>query len=207
MHAVYSGHKLHSLIRDVLWPVLRESNPATAYDSIDDWLDRLGWQDCFKCACDCVDADAGATLPPYELLQPNGYTICCPDEAPAGLTLAVKRGVIIALYRLQHGIIANLDSINFVISSLGAKLTPDFAAMPDPCCNQVFTICQTSDAIPAVTPTDCNIQKSNDNPTVQAWWPLTCDGIGDNRRIYPGVLAAECIVRSILGASVKINRC
>lgn len=208
LHAIYSAHKLRALLLSGVWPQLREANPATAYDTLDDWLERLGWEDCFKCACGCVDADGGQTLPPFQLLMPDGRTICCPDEAPAELTRAVKKGIVLALWRLRLGIVPTLDAINFVISSLGAELVPDTQTDPTPCCRPQFIIRPTADTLPCATLEPCPRPRELPPPcTVQAYWLLTCNGDGDNRRIYPGVLAAECIVRSILSDRlVTINR-
>lgn len=193
-----------------VWPQLREANPATAYSTLDDWLDRLGWEDCYRCACDCVDPDAGEDRPPFELITPDGRRICCPSEATPELERAVKRGIVLALWRLRLGIVPNLDAINFVISSLGAYIEPvtilDECGQSQSCCRPTFRIFPTSDTLP------CALEKSCPRPVldpapcasgpcechVTAYWELDCDGAGDGRRIYPGVLAAECIVRSIL---------
>ena len=194
-YAGQAGLHLHMLLREALWPAIRESHPATAFDTLDDWLDRLGWQDCFRCACDCIDYDRGEGRPPYELIQSDGRSICCPSEAPEGLTQAVKKNIVIALWRLRLGIIANLDSINFVIEPLGAHLAPD-PETEDGCCVPAFILSPISDSIAAACLIEC--PRGEPCPAVQAYWLLNCDGAGDDRRIYPGILAAECIVRSIL---------
>jgi hypothetical protein len=196
-YAVTAARHLHYALQTALWTTLRESDPFTAVDTLDDWLERLGWQDCFRCACGCVDLDAGETLAPYELLQPDGTTICCPSAAPVGLSEAVKRATVIALWRLRLGIIPNLDSINFVIASLGAKLVPA-VAQAAACCRPGLDLISTAETLPGVAYAPCPRDGSAEPDPVKAWWTLSCDGQGDGRRIYPGLLAAECIVRSIL---------
>ena len=197
-HAAYIAQLLHMGLMAALWPAIRESSPATAYDTLDEWLDRLGWQHCFKCACECVDDPSD--LPPFQLLQPGGSTICCPDEAPEGLTRAVKRGIAVALWRLRLGVIRNLDSINFIISPLGASVT---AEMVDGA--PKLTICNDGDLIAGACADMCLGEPC---PSVQSYWLLTCDGAGDNRRIYPGVLAAQCIVRSLISnRQITLTRC
>ena len=219
-HAVYSAHKLHHYLFGALWPALRESDPATAYDTLDSWLDRYGWQDCWKCGCDCED-DPGSAAP-FDLIFPDGRRICCPSEAPAGLDMAVKKGVVIALHRLRLGITPNIASINFVISSLGAMIEPDLAAVNsgEPCCNPSFVLSPTGFEIPAACLVECP-RTTGDAPigaatdcwgmpcchAVKSYWNLDCDGEGDGRAIFPGVLAAHCIVRSLLpDPSIRIRR-
>ena len=42
---------------------------------------------------------------------------------------------------------------------------------------------------------------------MQAYWELDCDGFGDGRRIYPGMLAAQCIVLSLTASrGVSVTR-
>lgn len=198
LHAAFTAQQLYSRLMLGLWPALRESNPFTAYDTLDEWLDRLGWHHCFKCACECVD-DA-SELPPFQLLLANGQTLCCPDEAPLGLTNAVKKGIVAALWRLRLGTTLNLDAINFVISSLGAQVDCSVVdGVPS------LTVCAVSDYLPAACKDEC-IRESC--PDVQAYWELGCDGEGDGRKIYPGVLAAQCIVLAMIAdRNIKLTRC
>jgi hypothetical protein len=198
LHAVYVAQLLHLHLMAGLWPAVRESNPATAYDTLDEWLERLGWQNCFKCACECIDDPS--ELPPFQLLQPDGSTVCCPDEAPAGLTRAVKRGIAVALWRLRLGVIRNIDSINFVLSSLSAEVTVvRVDGQPK------LTVCNVGDTIAGACADMCLRETC---APVQSYWLLGCNGVGDNRRIYPGVLAAQCIVRSLISnRQITLTRC
>ena len=50
-HAIYAAKRLHATLMSALWPALRESDPATAYDTLDEWLDRCG-------GCDSGDGAA-----------------------------------------------------------------------------------------------------------------------------------------------------
>lgn len=110
-HAVYSARKLWSFLRMFLQPVVQESSPFTAVDAMDFWLEALGWSDCTAC-------EGEPTI--------SSILSQCPPE----LASAVRRGLVIALARLQLQPIATVDSINFVIQELGVELTPEFSVDP-----------------------------------------------------------------------------
>jgi hypothetical protein len=200
-YAVYMGRSLVSLLEGALAPALRESSPHTAVTTLDDWLDRLGWQDCY--ASQCREVLLG-DLTPYEVMGECG-PIFCPPPTPDELVCAVKRGIVIALTRTNMGVIKNLDGLNWIIEPLGAVLTPlnvaECANQPaGPCdtCERTFTLCNVGDTLPA-----CNITETCHPvtvPPVQAYIdtnPCT-SAAGLPSRIWPGVIAAECIVRSLL---------
>lgn len=269
-YAVFVSRGLNEALFGPLASALRESNPFTAYDTLDEWLERLGWHDCFSCAC--RDPDFGSELTPLEIWGPisdDGLCegpICCPVEYPAELQRAVKRGTVVALARMLLEPPRRLDAINFVIAPLGARLEPtvyrniitdfrcptnDSEALccisidelernadprylatdtdtidPDRC-DQVlrqyeFRIAAASDTLVAPVKLDCFSPRE----TAPGSWNLSmctpahecllpahydtnlCGDPGQPRRLYPGVMAAECIVRSIMprDGTVKLIR-
>lgn len=212
--AVYTGRRFHNLVMDSLWPALREANPLTAYETLDSWLDRLGWQDCWASAC--RDKRLGTTSP-YEtegLCAP----LYCPPTIPDDLACAVKRGIVLSLIRLQMRPVATLCGINWVIEPLGAVLTP----LIETCENEGFTTktelhCCTgarfelnpiaSQDIQGCTKYNCGEIASR----IPAWFeetdPVVCPGdptpectipLNEREVIWPGVMAAQCIALSML---------
>lgn len=124
-HAVYWALLLGDGLMGPLATLLREANPYTAATTLDAWLERLGWRDCYDCAC----RDAGGAMPsPYEIwgATPEGFygPVCAKPTFPPELQLAVKRGTVVALHRLKIGPRRNIDALNFVIAPLGAMLEP-----------------------------------------------------------------------------------
>lgn len=233
-HAIYSAQKLYHVLLDALWPALREANPATAHDTLDSWLERLGWRDCFDCAC---RDDRMTGLSPIEIL---GYDdgcyapLCCPPEVPADLVMAVKKGIVLSLVRLNMGIIRNLAAINFVIAPLGAQVLPgvqtaiDLTAhschpdtgdgsetQPPDCPNTMqsfgFTVCNLGTTLPKATRLNCPPREGDPiDGTVQAFVNRDCPEVpGDTQVVWPGVMAAECIVRSLMppGSRITLTRC
>jgi hypothetical protein len=81
----------------------------------------------------------------------------------------------------------------------------------EPCdspCDQseiAFEICNTQDWIYGCPPGDvCNTR--DEYPKIQAYWDRGCDRpAGLPERIWPAVLAAECIVRSMLPSNCPNN--
>lgn len=269
-HAVYAARRLIDGLFNALQPALREADPFTAYDTLDTWLDRLGWQDCYDCACRA----AGRPIPsPIEVLGPQGIPVCALPTYPDDLQRAVKRGIVIALTRLSVGPRRNLDAINWVIGPLGARLEPvcyrdihldpvrcnnddgttlctgeelpdyncDAATDPylctdvDDCpghdtlgarCGPMmrqweFCVSAASDILPKPSKLDCTNSQRVTYGNLSWCAPQDCDwvrsyyvpGEGDAAglpaRIYPGVMAAECIVSAMLppGIKVKLKLC
>lgn len=248
-YALYTARRLFVVLQEALWPALREASPYTAFTTLDDWLVRLGWQDCF--AAGCRDPYLGA-LTPVEIPGPCKPVYVDLDYGD-DLTCAVKRGIVIALWRLNLGIIRNLDAINFVIAELGAVLSParvsckedlpcpcetadcaggvmsscpepdeenpgDPSETVDPCClpcrHVVLTIAPSRGWLVKCTPRTCDPVSLCDRgvcppaegcETVEARYAR---GDGDPEDlpdfIWPGVLAAECIVRSLLPPGTRI---
>lgn len=214
LHAIYTVLKLKGVVEHALWPALRESDPNTAIITLDDHLHRLQWEDCHNQHCRAVLL---GEITPYEIWSDCGPLFCEPTF-PEELICALKKNVAIALTRANMGVIKNLCGINWVIEPLGAVVTsavspPGALTECDPygceSSNIHFNICYTRDWLAGCGTGDlCDTQKPL--PKVQAYWDRECDrpaGLPD--RIWPGVLAAECIVRSMLPPACpgNITRC
>jgi hypothetical protein len=203
LHAIYCVLKLKDLVHNALWVAVRESSPYTAITTLDDYLARLQWEDCYNQHCRSVLL---GELTPYEIWTECG-PLFCPVDFPPELIAAVKKNVAIALTRANMGIIKNMCSINWIIEPLGAEIVPIYPVPspgPPPAepCNMCMTddikfeIHTTRDWLSGVGSGDVCDPKQ---PHVPAWWDWGCDkpaGLPDT--IWPGLLAAECIVRSML---------
>jgi len=214
LHSIYTVLKLRHVVHNALWPALRESNPYTAVTTLDNHLERLKWEDCYAQHCRSVLL---GDITPYEIWGDCG-PVFCPPNFPPELVNAVKKNVAIALTRANMGVIKNLCGINWIIEPLGSELRyanhnpTNINAQPcDTYCAEPrsYSLCYTRDWLEGVGSGDvCDTLKSN--PHVQAFWDHGCDkpaGLPD--RIWPGLLAAECIVRSMLPSNCPntIHRC
>lgn len=239
--AAYTGYRFYHLLLEALWPALRESNPATAVTTQQEWLDRLGWEDCFNNAC---RSNLLGPLTPFEQEPAADSDTCVPtfigSDVPADLQCAVNRGIILALKRLQMSPIPNLCGINWVIEPLGAVLTPyrvlerandcekctNFSGdIRDPCnipadaqfypVAERFEICKTSETIEACQGELCSDQVPQ---SIQAWYITEVENCLDARdtchipddqnfmKVYPGVLAAQCIALSMLPTDLCVSQ-
>ena len=200
-HAAHVGMLLHEVIALGVRPMLREMHPATAYDTLDDWLDRYGWQHCYETAC--RDAALG-DLTPLERAGACGPTYC-PPNYDADLSRAVKRGIVIALHRISHGISRNVAGLNFALSALGASVSHQ---APEPCtfsggvtapveygCHDVNLLVASdgSEELYAPGPEICDCGASFFGVAASA--KHVCEGVATT--VYPGVLAAHCIVHGL----------
>lgn len=217
--AVYKARQTYDLMMTALWPALRESRPETAYETQEDWLFRLGWKDCIATAC----RDMRIPITPYEISGVDNSIVYCPPNLPDELQRAVNRGIALALTRLQMGTIKNLAGINWVIEPLHAHIAPldaecdvrdlKYGIRPGPCADVVFSICNADDVLPRVVATDCPTPDSEREESVRFVQSYIdgreCIGgamvAGRPDRIYPAVLAAECIVRTLLPDNCKNN--
>jgi len=200
LHAIYTVLKLRKVVHGALWPALRESNPWTSVTTLDNHLSRLRWEDCYNQHCRSVLL---GELTPLEVWSDCG-PVFCPPNYPPELECAIKRGIAIALNRANMGVIKTLCGLNWVIESLGAELKPIYVYTSDnPCAllctdNPQFEICNKQDWIEGCGSGDiCETQMPL--PKIPAYWDRGCDrpaGLPD--RVWPGVLAAECIVRSMM---------
>lgn len=203
-HAVYSARKLYQIIMTGLWPALRESDPSTAYSTMDEWLDRLGWIDCYN--SHCRDASLGE-ITPYEILGPCGVEYCPPTFSPE-LARVYKRGIIMALWRMRHGLVSNLAAINFILEPLYAELVIDPAYGTSTEVEKCLILRTTAETAPVVNPFPCprtNETLLRDTKTVNLWLsPGKGLCAGGPTKAYPLVLAAHCIVRSLLPTCCNI---
>jgi hypothetical protein len=207
LHAIYVVLKLKGLVNDALWPAFRESNPYTAITTLDDHLARLQWENCYEQHCRSVLL---GELTPLEVWGECGPIFCEPSYPPE-LQCALKKNIAIALTRINMGVIRNLCGLNWIIEPLGAELRPVYPP-PKPTPPIVLPECDPSVCIEGVAFEVCNSKDwiygcpSGDvcetnlpMPKVPAYWDRGCDrpaGLPD--RVWPAVLAASCIVRSMI---------
>jgi len=200
VHSVYTALRLYDVLLNSAYPALQESDPLTAYVTLDDWLDKLGWINCFE--GNCRDPDLGF-LTPLEVTDGCGPIACSPDY-PDDLVCAVKHAILVALTRLDIGVLSRVETINWVIEPLGARIqvTPNTEGL----CPLQYDIIATGDTISECPRPACNYRPV---AMIQAYFePNLCYLTGLPDKIYPGVLAAECIVRSMLQRcdKIQINR-
>lgn len=197
-YAVFLAQFLSSMIEGSLWTSNRESNPFTARDTVLDWQKRLGWEECFRSSCRSTHQ---GEITPYEIPGPDG-PIYCPPRLPDALECALQSGIVKALARLRLGTIANLDGINWAIEPLGAQLkvySPGVDEFGDvceeqDCCGVRLTVCPIDGMIDSCSPGLCTDPPAGRIP---ACVDRSCTGeIGQSSVVWPGVIAAECIVRS-----------
>lgn len=203
-YAVFSSYVLMDNLLNALWPSLRESDPFTAVTTIDEWLERLGWEDCYRTAC---RSPSLGSLTPYEIPGECG-PIYCPVPIPEDLECAIKRGLVHSLSRASMGGVRNLCWINWVIEPLGGAVS--VADVEGSCTNKILTISPLSDTLPKC-PTDlCPVAINQPQGTVVAkvetQTPEDCDiRLGLPDVIWPGLLSAACIVRSLLPSNLANN--
>lgn len=228
-YAIYLSQVLYDWVSGPLRSAVIEADPNTAGDTLDDWLRRFEWVDCYRSACF-----------PGWLASTNTYTTegeCgreyCAHEFPVEFERALKHNIVRALARLSRGIIKNVDGINWVIEPLGARLVPvvsaevEAAVAADTPGDVDSTYCHCTSANFQLEPlpeTGCYIQAApegagnshsvggsgspNENfcqpggtGLVEAVQTYTCTtDEEDPVQLMPGVLAAECIVRSLMPA-------
>ena len=212
LHAIYTVLRLRNVVHNALWPAFRESNPATAVTTLDAHLARLHWEDCYRQHCRSVLL---GELTPYEIWTECGPVFCEVDFPPE-LEAAVKKGIVTALTRANMGVIKNLCTLNWIIEPLGAKIVPIYPpsapdqSLPDECdpydsSNVAFQIIHSQDWLEGVGSGDiCELNQPPDR--VPGMWDRACNkpaGLPD--QIWPGVLAAECIVRSMMPSNCPAN--
>jgi hypothetical protein len=214
LHSIYTVLKLKKVVHDALWPAFRESNPNTAIITLDTHLARLQWEDCHHQHCRSVLL---GDITPYEIWTECG-PMYCDTKLPDDLECALKRNVAIALTRANMGVIKNLCGINWVIEPLGAAVHPKMPPAtpsvtepcdPDLCTGMEFIICHTQDWMYGCGTGDV-CDANNPRPKISAKFDRGCDRpAGLPAVIWPGVLAAECIVRSLMPSNCpsNIERC
>jgi hypothetical protein len=213
LHAIYTVLKLRGMVHGALWVAYRESNPYTAVTTLDNHLARLKWEDCYAQHCRSVLL---GEMTPLEVWTECG-PLFCPPNYPSDLENALKRAIVISLTRANMGIIKNLCGINWIVDPLGAEIVPIIPEGPDNslpdtgypecdpsvCTGQSFLVRHTRDWLEGVGTGDvCDTTRQQ----VPAYWDQPCDkpaGLPD--RVWPGVLAAECIIRSMMPPTCPSN--
>lgn len=201
-YAAYLGDVMLHTIENIIWPSVRESNPFTAVTTLDSWLERVGWQNCFATLC---RSTLLGQITPYEIQGVDGPILCnvpVSDE----LACALKKAILTALQRLQVAGVKTLDVINWIIEPLDSVISPytppGSGELPEGCATAEFIIDPINKTLPA-----CDIdggQVANTVPAVITPYdgqPCGTMTAGLPTEIYPGAVAAECIVRSLLNRS------
>lgn len=219
-HAIYAAIRLQSFVQGALWQVFREQSAYTATElTLDAWLESLQWEDCYNQHCRSVLL---GELSPYEVAG-DCAPVFCPPTVSAALQCAIKKALIIALSRQQMGVIRTLNGLNWIIEPLGAELRPateeemeqyvsDCDADDPVCCCATphFILCNVGDTLPACNSIFCDNDPSLIQLPVSMVIDRGCEAqAGLPRLLYPSVLAAECILRSLLPYNCPntIHRC
>lgn len=198
-YAAYLGKVAHSVIENSIWAAVRESNPWTAATTLDEWMDRLGWQDCYG-ACRAKGLTA---LSPFEIMGECGPIYCAPQYTEE-YDRAYKSAIVKALYRLRLGIIPTIDAINFVLEPLGAGVEvswkddeepTDGNCHPDLICVRVVKVNDFLE-VPKVLCSD-ETKVTPLNPGLGCNLPM-----GLPQTVWPTLMAAECILRAILPINI-----
>lgn len=210
--AILVAQALGFNVRSVLGANLRESSPHTAATTVDDWLLRYDWTDCYRSTC---TTEFIANLSPYHCPDECGSLTYVATDFPAEFEAALKHAILQSVFRFSRGVLKNLDGINFVIEPLGARIDPlysqpvlNFIADPSSCdCTDPnecppcwrdeiqFQITGTSTTLPGAPSADsfCGERAADVNAEQEY---TDCDGVVQLLR--PGVIAAECFVRAML---------
>lgn len=211
LHAIYVVLKLKKMVSDALWPALREADPMTAVTTLDHWLERLKWEDCFMQAC---RSHLLGVITPYEVWSECGPVFCDPHFSKE-YSEALKHNIVRALTRANMGGIKNLCWLNWVIEPLAAKIEPVMPYVPtppptlgNPCGHcpdgAQFTIVPSQDWMEGAGTGD--LCEPHPKPRVPAAWDRACDSpAGLPAQIWAGVLAAHCIIRSLLPMGCRGN--
>lgn len=190
----FAGRRLYEVMIATIWPAMREGDPETAVTSLDSWLERMRWIDCYGA---CRDKNLTA-LSPLEVMTPCGPEYCGVVFDP-NFDLAYKSALVRALWRMRMGIVGNIDSINWVLEPLCAMVSPDPANADFLDC-----ACDREKLCLVISPTCRELRVPQeecgaDDVFVPAWIDFGCDRpAGLPETAWPALLAAECIVRSLL---------
>ena len=209
VYAAFLGQSLHSYVSEILVSSYRESNPITAVTTREEWLTKLGWVDCFRSVCrdECT-----ARFSPYEnTLDQCSASSYFPTDFSAEFESALAHNTLRAIRRMQRGVIKNLSGINFVLSPLGIELAPqtfhpkvqDYldGNLPYEDCVPCFS-CYASFELRSVSPTLAAAPVDDacgGTPAEVDALQDYIDADGNATALYPGMMVAECIVRSLIG--------
>lgn len=199
-YAAYIGKVTFSIIQNSVWVAIREANPWTAVTTLDDWLVKLAWQDCYGA---CRDPNL-VSMSPFEVMGMCG-PLYCPPEYPGKFELALKSAMVKSLYRMRLGIIQNIAAMNFILEPLGAEVVTSWkdgisplpgACRPDMIC---VTINKTRDYL-EIPKLNC----ADDAEYSPAYTDQVCDvAMGVPQFVWPNLVAAECILRAMLPMNIK----
>lgn len=201
-HAIYTAKKLLAILQDPLQTSIWESNPLTAFITREYWLSSFGWEDCFQgpstnaelgfptpyqavcnkllpqslCAFDTtlyqMTGTGGGNPNPIVNIEALVKAAC-----PAPLVLATQYAILIALKRMQLGVIRNIEGINFILAPLGCAIS---LVMPDQ------TDCPPREQCVMVN--DCNqMTGSADCAPYQPCINVVLQNLGDTINGGPGI--------------------
>lgn len=240
LHAIYTVLKLRKVVHEALWPAFREADPQTAITTLDNHLERMEWEDCYNTHCRSPMLGALSPVEIMGVCGPMYCPPPYSDDLACALKRAIARSLdraSMGIVKNLCGINWVIEPLGAQIVPIYAAPIPD-PCPPDPppegcdptedddidltcletdCdpydCGEAkqFYLCQSRDWLEGCGTGD--VCESNVPNHVQAWFEWTCDmervaGMPD--KIWPGVLAAECIIRSLLpcqGAGITITRC
>ncbi|MEY9493760.1 hypothetical protein [Bradyrhizobium elkanii] len=236
LHAIYTVLKLRVVVHGALWPALRESNPVTAVTTLDDHLARLQWEDCYNQHCRSVQLGELTPLEIWSecgpMFCPPNYPADLELAVKRAVAIALTRanmGVIKNLcglnwiveplgaeivpdYDVPEPCIDPPDPVPLypeqTVPCVEVVDGPCFDPDCDPwdCSNTAFRIHPIRDWLEGVGSGDV-CETSQPKPQVPAYWDQECDRpAGLPERVWPGVLAAECIIRSMTTCVGKITR-
>lgn len=209
-YTVYSAQVLQDLVSNVLTPSIIETFPHTASTTLDDWLDRLGWIDCYRTYC---RSSYAGKYSPYErpIEDCPGQTEYCPTNFDPEFEKALKFAIIQSLQRSRRGVIRNIEGVNWIIAPLGVELRlptvyPDAVQqyldgecetedgqIPCWCLEATLELHRIVDVLPCAPDDFCE----NNTCTVPYEQVYSCEGLPDVT-VCPALIAAECIVASIV---------
>lgn len=185
--ALMLGPLMADVLNDGLGISIRESSPHTAVLTIADWLDALGWTDCFRNAC---GSSRWGLMSPYAVGDDWCIYSFCPPDTPEPLATAVDQKIVRTLGRLAAHPRRNLAAINWVIEPLGAVLT---SIGTGDCCKAArFCLSPVADTLTFD-------RHDGTAETTGAWYKRSCQ---IDRKIWPGLLAAHCVALSLIPEKV-----
>jgi hypothetical protein len=238
LHAIYTVLKLRAMVHKALWPAFREASPFTAVTTLDYHLEVRNWEDCYQTHCRSMALGPLSPVEVMGLCGPEYCAPPYPPELVDALkratAVALERASMGVIKNLC-GINWVVEPLGAVITPIYAAPIPDPCppdvppedcdpGEPDPPClterdcdpfdcaeAKQFYLCHSRDWLQGVGTGD--VCESNVPLHIPAFyeWPCNDERVaGMPDIIWPGVLIAECIIRSLLpcsGANIEITRC
>jgi hypothetical protein len=239
LHAIYAVLKLRKVVHEGLWVAFRESDPQTAVTTLDYHLDLMQWEDCYQTACRSMSLGPLSPVEVMGVCGPLYCAPPYPPELTNALKRAIATALDRAqmgVIKNLCGINWVIEPLGATLLPIYAAPIPDPCPPevppedcepnpPEPPCEDDITncdpfecseakhfyLCQSRDWLEGTGTGD--VCESNVPNHVPAWFEWPCWDVkpaGAPEIIWPGVLAAECIIRSLLpcgGASMTITRC